>query len=67
MEEGVIYPGETKVAIALEVENNTCSNLTSDNTSCTAFITEEGQYNITLSLSNNVGQAKPVTSSFNCE
>ena len=64
----MVYPGEVNVSVTLGLKNSTCSELlTSANTSCTAVITTDDKYTITLTLSNNVGLAEPVTSMFDCE
>ena len=67
MDEGVVYPGKLKVTVALDVKNNNCSELTSADTSCTAFITNDANYTIILTLSNDVGASEPVTMVFDCE
>jgi hypothetical protein len=53
-EEGVIYPGEVKVRVDLDPEAMGCSDVTADDTSCTATITSDEMYSVSLNVSNNL-------------
>ena len=66
-EEGVVYPGEVEVRVDLDPEAMGCSDVTADDTSCTATITRDEDYTASLTLSNDVGPTPPVEDMFNCE
>ena len=56
------------VNISVEVNPNAagCSNVTADSTSCTATITSDGNYTVTLTVTNKQGSAS-AQSTFDCE
>jgi hypothetical protein len=53
-DEGVVYPGEVKVRVDLDPEAMGCSDVTADDTSCTATITSDEMYSVSLNVSNNL-------------
>ena len=68
----MVYPGNMNVNVTVAVDGNIidtkCSDIdTSATTSCNAYVTENGNYNITLTLSNDVGKAEPMTMTFDGE
>ena len=64
-EEGAVYPGEEKVKVELSGET-VCSRVTTTDTSCTTVITRDGNYTVSLTLSNDEGSVSAVRE-FDCE
>ena len=62
-----MYPGEENVMIALTPGGTVCSDVTVTDTSCTTAITGDCNYNISLTLSNNVGPSQLATAVFDCK
>ena len=60
----MVYPGVVYASVHLDPGDGTCS---STSTSCTATITSEGVYNVSLTLKNDVGPSQPEVDMFNCE
>ena len=44
-----------------------CSDVNASETSCTAIITKDDMYTVTLTLSNDAGQSEPAMMEFDCE
>jgi hypothetical protein len=61
-EEGIMYPGEQTTMVVLTPGNIDC---TVTGTRCTASITEDDNYTLSLTLSNEIGSSVPVIHSFN--
>lgn len=67
--DGVVYPGEVTSTVVLEPVNSllvsdvACSGVT---TSCSAHVTSEGIYKVSLTLTNAVGPSR-VLDTFDCE
>ena len=64
-EEGAVYPGEEKVKVELSGET-VCSRVTTTDTSCTTDTTRDGNYTVSLTLSNDEGSVSAVRE-FDCE
>ncbi|CAI8025153.1 hypothetical protein GBAR_LOCUS14558 [Geodia barretti] len=65
-EVGVVYPGEEMATVDLTPGGTICSLLSTPNTSCTATITSDcNNYNISVTLSNDIGSSQPVSIIFN--
>ena len=63
-----MYPGEEMTTVDLTPGGTICSLLSTPNTSCTATITNDcSNYNISITLSNDIGSSQPVSIIFNCE
>ena len=60
-----MYPGEVEIALQFDPESEGCSNLTENQSNCTAMIREDDMFTITLTLSNDVGSSTPVV--VNCK
>ena len=65
-EEGVIYPGDVKVAVDLDPEVVGCYNVTADDTSCIATITNNANYTVSLTVANDLNSVT-VQKTFDCE
>ena len=64
----MVYPGEEMTTVDLTPGGTICSLLSTTNTSCTAAITNDcNNYNISITLSNDIGASQPVSTIFNCE
>ena len=64
-DERLVYPGEESVKVELNGED-VCLGLTASGTECTVIITVDGSYNVSLTLSNDVGSVTTM-SEFDCE
>ena len=56
-------------AVELDAEGTSdisCTDITPDNTSCTFYITEDGDYSVMLTESNEIGSTT-TTSLFDCK
>ena len=60
----MLYPGVVSASVHLDPGDGTCS---STSTNCSATITSEGVYNVSLTLTNDVGRSQPVLDIFDCE
>ena len=60
-----MYPGAVVVSVELDPGDIACS-ITED-TSCTALITRDDVYTVSLTLRNDVGSTQAAMNSFNCE
>ena len=61
----MVYPAVVYAsAIYLDPGDIACS---STSTNCSATITSEGVYNVSLTLTNDVGPSQPVLDIFDCE
>ena len=63
--DGVVYPGVVSASIHLDPGDVACSS--PDSTSCSATITSEGVYNVSLTLTNDVGPSQAELDMFDCE
>ena len=61
----MVYPGVVYASVHLDPGDGTC--LSAGGTNCSTTITNEGVYNISLTLTNDVGPAQPVLNMFDCE
>ena len=61
----MLYPGVVNASVRLDPGDGTCSS--TGGTSCSAPITSEGVYNISLTLTNDVGPSQPILDMFDCE
>ena len=61
----MVYPGVVIASVHLDPRDGTCTS--AGGTSCTATITSEGVYNVSLTLTNDVGPSQPVLDVFDCE
>ena len=61
----MVYPGVVNASVHLDPGDGTCSSAGS--TSCSATITSEGVYNVSLTLTNDVGPSQTVLDMFDCE
>ena len=59
-----MYPGVVSANVHLDPGDGTCS---STSTNCSATITSEGGYNVSLTLTNDVGITQPVLDMLDCE
>ena len=64
---GVEYPGEVEVIVELDPGNIVCSDVTTEDTSCTVSITDDDVYTVSLTLSNEVGSTQAALNTFDCE
>ncbi|CAI8017200.1 hypothetical protein GBAR_LOCUS10484 [Geodia barretti] len=65
-EVGVVYPGEEMTTVDLTPGGTICSFLSTPIISCTATITNDcSNYNISITLSNDIGPSQPVSIIFN--
>ena len=62
----MIYPGEVKVRVDLDPEAMGCSDVTADDTSCTATITSNEMYSVSLTVTNDL-DSKMTMRDFDCE
>ena len=60
-----MYPGEEMVTVELSGDT-VCSRVTTTDTSCTTDITRDGNYTVSLTLSNDKGSVSAVRE-FDCE
>ena len=65
-EKGVIYPGEMEVSVDLHPDAMGCSNLTVENTDCTATITSNDNYTVSLTVTNDLDSVMTMMA-FDCE
>ena len=65
--EGVVYPGEVVVSIELDPGNIVCSDVATEDTSCTVSITSDDVYTVSLTLRNDVGSTQAMVDMFDCE
>ena len=63
----MVYPGEVGVSVELDPGNIACSDVATEDTSCTAIITSDGVYSVSLTLRNDVGSTQAVVDMFVCE
>ena len=64
----MVYPGDESTKVNLTPGGTICSHMPPFNTNCTATITSDcNNYSISLTVSNDVGSAQPVSTIFNCE
>ena len=66
-EKDVVYPGERGVSVELDPGNIVCSDVTTEDTSCTAIITRDDVYTVSLTLRNDVDSTQAVVDMFDCE
>ena len=62
----MIYPGEEKVRVDLDPEAMGCSDVTADDTNCTATITSDEIYIVRLNVSNDLNSTMTMEA-FDCE
>ena len=62
----MIYPGEMQVNIALDPEATGCSDVTADEMSCTATITSNDMYTVSLTVTNDLDSVMTMMA-FDCE
>ena len=60
----MVYPGGNDATVTLDSGDVTCAVTA---TSCTAVITRDDVYTVSLTVSNDVGSAPPVTKMFDCK
>ena len=65
-EEGVIYPGDVEVTVDLGFEGVGCSDVTADDISCIATITNNTNYTVSLTVTNDLSSVT-VQKKFDCE
>ena len=58
----MVYPGSVEARVNLNPGDVTCSG----GTSCTASLTSESVYDITLMLTNDVGSTQPIVDTLDC-
>ena len=63
-EEGIVYPGEQTAMVVLTPGDIECLVT---GTRCTASISDDDNYTLSLTLSNEIGSSVPVIHSFNCK
>ena len=63
---GVVYPGAVDVSVVLNPGSIACSGVTAEDTSCVINITKDGVYNVTVTLTNDIGSTQDMMV-FNCE
>ena len=61
----MVYPGVVNASVHLDPGDVSCSS--AGGTNCTVTITSEGVYNVSLTLTNDVGPAQPELDMFDCE
>ena len=61
----MVYPGVVSASVHLHPGDVACSS--ADNTNCGANITSDGVYNVSLTLTNDVGPTQPKSNIFDCE
>ena len=64
--EGVVYPGAVEASVVMDPGDIDCIDVSTGGTRCTAFI-PGGVYTVSLTVTNDVGSAQPVTHTFDCE
>ena len=62
----MIYLGEVRVRVDLDPEAMGCSDVTADDTSCTAMITSNEIYSVSLNVSNDLNSTMTMRD-FDCE
>ena len=62
----MIYLGEVRVRVDLDPEAMGCSDVTADNTSCTATITSDEIYTVSLTVTNDLDSTMTMRD-FDCE
>ena len=65
-EEDVVHAGDVNISVEVNPHAAGCSNVTADSTSCAATITSDGNYTVTLTVTNKLGSAS-AQSTFDCE
>ena len=63
----MVYPGSVEARVNLNPRDVTCSGVTVHDTNCTTSITSVGIYDITLTLTNDVGSNQPVVNTLDCK
>ena len=61
-----MYPGTVEASVVMNPADIVCADMATGGTSCTASI-PRGIYTISLTVTNDVGSAQPVTHTFDCE
>ena len=62
----MIYPGDVEVTVDLDPEVVGCSDVTADDTSCIATITNNANYTVSLTVTNDINSAT-LQKTFDCE
>ena len=65
-EEGVVYPGRESVSVELDPEVTGCSDVSTDDTSCTATVTSNANYSVSLTVTNDLDSTM-AQRTFDCE
>jgi hypothetical protein len=60
MKEGVLYPGRQSAMVEVTPGGTVCSGVAMSDTSCTTNITNDDNYSINLTVSNDIGPSQPV-------
>ena len=63
-EEGIVYPGQQMAMVVLTPGKIEC---TVTDTRCTASITEDNNYTLNLTISNDIGSSEAAIRSFYCK
>ena len=68
-EENVVYPAIQSVSVTTALEGIACSDVTAEDTIilCYVIITEDGDYSVTVRVTNSVGSSQSVPYMFDCE
>ena len=61
----MVYPGVVNARVHLDPGDGTCSS--ADSTKCSATINSDDVYNVSLTLTNDVGPTQPKSDMFDCE
>ena len=61
----MVYPGVLNASVHLDPGDGTCSS--ADGTNCSATITSDDVYNVSLTLTNDVGPTQSKLDMFDCE
>ena len=63
--QGVVYPGAVEPTVILDP--GACCTVTAYGTSCTATITRDGVYTVSLTVTNDVGSTQSAVHMFDCK
>ena len=63
----MVYPVTQSVSVTTAPEGIACSDVTAEDTRCYVIITEDGDYSVTVRVTNSVGSSQSVPYMFDCE
>ena len=63
----MVYPATQSVSVRLAPGSIACSDVTAEDTRCSFIITEDGDYSVTVSLTNSVGSSQSLPYMFDCK